>query len=155
VDWPLVLERSLALHEALEQGDRDGAAAALFLAPLDTDASLRARVAALPCARTGLPPLHKALQEGGGGSRGGGSGASPRAWVEVLALLLASGADPAATVDLYDGLDAPGLATKFGRGADLDAALALLKQGQDQAAPMSAVAAYPIEAPEGVEVIED
>ena len=109
VNWPRVLERSYALHGAIEAGDGGAAEAALRgngggngNDDGNGDARDRALVANQPCPRTGLPPLHKALEGGlgpSGGPSGGGSAATPSGGlVRLLAALLAAGADPAQKV---------------------------------------------------------
>ena len=77
-----------------------------------------------PCLRTGLTPLHKAIEvgrEGGEGGEGGREGGA--ALIPLLKFLLEEGADREAGALLYDGERGWELARRFGRGEEVEGLL--------------------------------
>ncbi|KAM3570572.1 hypothetical protein VYU27_007358, partial [Nannochloropsis oceanica] len=75
-----------------------------------------------PCPRTGLSPLHKAIEVGREGEEGGKEGgAAPL--LPLLRLLVEHGADLEARALLYDGERGWELAKRFGRGEEVEALL--------------------------------
>ncbi len=102
---------ALALHALIEQGAGAAAIEELLADCSKGDAAAAAAIIInCPCPRTGLTPLHKAVD------------ASPTA-LEVVGLLVARGADLNAPAALYDGDTPLALARRLGRGPEVEALL--------------------------------
>ena len=130
-----VRARAAEVHAAIEAGNAALVCSLVekILTATASSSSQSASVANALCVRTGMPPLHKALEHGfgftavsdGPGTASVTEGAeSVSDLVCVLVALLRAGADPSLGATLYDGADAVLLAALFGRAGALNAALA-------------------------------
>ena len=83
-----------------------------------------------PCPRTGLSPLHKAIEVGREGGEGGKEGGATLL-LPLLRLLVEHGADRGARASLYDGERGWEMARRFGRGGEVEALL-LVEGGKEK-----------------------